>query len=261
MLGFFQKQPLLDEATSKWMFDSFAWALRNFDAKVFDAETILVTPTNEHFPGSSRDAHEMAQLIFDRVKFYAGLSHWPCLLASEHEAAILSPNYVTMGAPMRRGKALMDSKMQADNAQFQLVIPYQPQTIQAPEVLISHFAHILAHYLGTQTQEAPPGGEENWPHVTELLAVFLGFGLMMANTAYTTKIRSCTSCSGPAIERTNFLSQYDITYALAIFAALKGIPQKTIVPHLKSTLRAFYKKAFSEVSGKTADIAMLQSIS
>ena len=104
------------------------------------------------------------------------------------------------------------------------------------------------------SKQPPPGGVENWPHITEVVAVFMGFGLMMANSANTVKIRSCGSCSGPAVERSNALSQYDITYALAIFSCLKEIPTREVLAHLKKSLWPFYKKAAKEVMNKTEEL-------
>lgn len=251
-LGLLNKQPVLDEASSLWMFDTFAWALRNLDATVFFHETPLVTPSNEHFPGSVNSPHGMAALIFERVQQYAGVQHWPCRVVDETQGnaepvAQLpfqdAQRGVKTGLPRVEGEALK--------------VFYHPDQLRDPQVLIAHYAHTLAHYLGSQAGEAPPGGMENWPHVTELLAVFLGFGLMMANTAFTQKIRSCSSCSGPAVERSNFLSQYDVTYALAIFAAAKGIPTQHVLAHLKKTLRPFYKKAAKEVAAKSDELQRL----
>ena len=50
----------LDEESTLWLFDTFAWALRNLDARVFYDETILVTPSNQHFPGTEDSVHGMA---------------------------------------------------------------------------------------------------------------------------------------------------------------------------------------------------------
>ena len=72
----------LDEETTLWLFDTFAWALRNLDAGVFYDETILVTPSNHHFPGTENSAYGMANLIFSQVKEYAGLRHWPTKLTN-----------------------------------------------------------------------------------------------------------------------------------------------------------------------------------
>ena len=51
MFGLFKNKPLFDESETKWLFDSFAWSLENFDANYFYNHTVLVQPTNQFFPG------------------------------------------------------------------------------------------------------------------------------------------------------------------------------------------------------------------
>lgn len=251
--GLMGSKPVLDEVTVQWMWDTFAWARRNFDARVFDEETILVTPSNEHFPGRENTAQGMANLIFDQVKGYAGLGHWPCRVVDAATVTSITPPRI---ANATRGT----NALAVANENPALVIPYNPDHLRDPEVLIADYAYTLAVYLGAQAQELPPGGADNWPHVTELLAVFLGFGVMMANSANTTKIRSCGSCCGPAVERQNYLSQYDITYALAIFCALKNIPAGAVLPHLKSSLRPFYKQAMKDVTKNRTKDSVLSAL-
>lgn len=77
----------------------------------------------------------------------------------------------------------------------------------------------------------------------------MGFGLMFANSAFEVPARSCGSC-GPQAQRRSYLTQYESTYALVIFSALKGIPAKEMVPHLKKPLRSFFRKCIKEVHGK-----------
>ena len=246
---------LLDEETTLWLFDTFTWALRNLEARVFYDETILVTPSNQHFPGRETSAHGMASLIFNQVKEYAGLKHWPTKLTNMAEGMpVKSPKIEIKGA-LRGSKGVMPT----GGAVHQLHIAYNPDQLRDSEVLIADFAHALGHYLGSMSQEPPPGGVENWPHITEVVAVFMGFGLMMANSAHTVKIRSCGSCSGPAVERSNALSQYDITYALAIFSCLKEIPTRDVLAHLKKSLRPFYKKAAKEVMNKTNELNRIRA--
>ena len=80
LFGLTDRRPLLDETYAGWMFDVYAWALRNFDPVMFRDETLLVTPSNRHFPGRANSPEEMATLIFDRVVDYAGMRHWPLRL-------------------------------------------------------------------------------------------------------------------------------------------------------------------------------------
>ena len=247
----------LDEETTLWLFDTFAWALRNLDARVFYDETILVTPSNEHFPGTENSAHGMANLIFNQVKEHAGLKHWPTKLINIAEGRPPKSPRIEINGALRGSKGIMP----AGAVSHQLTIAYDPNQLRAPEVLIADYAHVLAHYLSSMSKEPPPGGAENWPHITEVVAVFMGFGVMMANSANTAKIRSCGSCSGPAVERSNALSQYDITYALAIFSCLKKIPPKEVLMNLKKSLRPFYKKAAKEVMNKTEELDRIGEIS
>ena len=88
VLGLFNKQPVVDPAASEWIFEAFGWALQNFDAELFHSETVLVRPTNEYFPGKVNSVQGMAQIIFDRVKHYAGVSHWPTLVGGSRAIPI-----------------------------------------------------------------------------------------------------------------------------------------------------------------------------
>jgi len=245
LFGLSDRRPLLDEAYAGWIFDVYAWALRNFDPVMFRDETLLVTPSNRHFPGRANSPEEMAKLIFDRVVDYAGMGHWPLKLLPPGSCVLEPATEVRVVAGARGSRAVA-----ADRSPASLALSYEPDYLNNPEAMIAVFAHTLAHYLGTSATEPPPGGAENWPHVTEILAVFLGFGLMFANTALVLPRGGC--CGGPVVRRQAYISQHDITYALAIFSALKGLPQKEVLEHLKKSLRGHFKQALREVKGKYA---------
>ncbi|WP_455207664.1 hypothetical protein [Kaarinaea lacus] len=254
MFSLFQTKPLLDEESIQWMFDCYAWALRNFDAKVFFNETILVVPNNECFPGKEESVYGRANLILQQVKRHAGMAAWPVQLVEEQDYVNAIPQLSFEGT-VRGQHALAPKSVQANTS---LLATYQPELLRNPQALIANYTQLLAHYLGGTTGEMPPGGAENWPHVTELLGVFMGFGLMFANTAYNVRVSSCGSCQGPAAQRTNYLSQFDITYALAIFAVLKQIPTKDVTRYLKKTLHPFYKKAVKDVMGQQEELFKLK---
>jgi hypothetical protein len=245
LLGLLNRGPLLDDTYAGWLFDVFAWALRNCDARMFREESVLVTPTNRHFPGRAHNPDEMARLIFDRVVGYAGMQHWPLHLMPPDSCVLTPADAVRLPAGTRGARALA-----ADTPHAALTVTYEPSHVGNPEAMIAVFAHTLAHYLGLSVKETPPGGAENWPYVTELLAVFLGFGLMFANTALVFPRGGC--CGGPVVRRQAYVSQHDITYALAIFAALKDIPQKQVLEHLKKPLRGHFRQALREVRGRHA---------
>ncbi|NOX91524.1 MAG: hypothetical protein GXP18_03465 [Gammaproteobacteria bacterium] len=239
MFGFNRQAALLDNESVDWMLDVFDWALSRFNNQKLQTETRLIYPNNDYFPGKENSVEGMAALIFAQVKTYAGIAALPCDLQNETGASrAVPPDSGHTELP-----AVPDSK--------KWVFMYHTHTLNNPEVLIASFAHQIAFHIVSSAHNPPPGGSENWPHVAEILATIMGFGVIMANTANTQKIRSCGSCSGPAVERESFLSQYDMSYALAIFCTLKNIPVKEATLHLKKALRTFYKKSHKEMLNTT----------
>lgn len=255
MFGLFNKGPILEETSSQWLFDAFAWALENFDADHFYNETVLVLPNNNFFPGKVDSVEGMANLIFDQVKTYAGIGHWPTRLVEEGSTASLEAPAVEIKGALRGAGGIADDSV--DDTQ-RLPVVYFPQQISNPEAMISSFAHIIAHHLGQMADKPPPGGSEYWPHVTELLAIYTGFGVMFANSAFTYSGGGCASCYNPAANRDAYLSEREATYALAIFSVLKAIPVSEITKHLKGHLRGVFKKAVKEINGRDDDLKRLR---
>lgn len=248
----FKRKPPLDELSILWLFDVYGWALRNFSATYFNKHTLLVLPSNDHFPGRVNSTQGMAELVFARVAEYAGMSHWRWQVldsshCSIHQDAIL---------PEDAGRAAPGASSTVTSPPLPVV--YDARLIGNPEALIAGFAHTLAYYLGRATQEPPPGGSANWPQVTEVLAVFLGFGLMFANSAFSFHPAGCGSCGTGNSGRQNYLSQWDVTYALAIFTVLKGISRREVKSHLKKSLRSHFNRCVADVKAREALLATLQ---
>lgn len=256
IFDFLKTTPVLDEESVEWQFAVYEWALRNFDADIFFQQSVLVEPSNQFFPGHADNIEEMAQLIFDKVREYAALQHWPCRLTAEQSCATQAPRIVVAGA-LRDMKGLIPVDVKEEDS---LSILYDPRQVRNPEAIIASYAHTLAHYLGSMAQDTPPGGEDNWPHITEILAVFMGFGLMFANSAFVYRNTSCGSCQPTTVNRTAYLSQYDITYSLAIFCVLKNIPAKDALKNIKKTLRAYFKRAYKDVKKRSAELEKLTAL-
>lgn len=240
----FNRSPAIDGESAQWLINLFDWALDNFDADVFYENAVLVRPSNDYFPGRESSVQGMATLIFNRVVAYAGMEHWPLRLVHQAECAIGDPPVIEVNGPPRgEGSA---GAIRCTTGE--LPVAYDPALINNPEGFIANFAQVLAYYLGQSSKQAPPGGWDNWPQVTEVLAVFLGFGLMLSNSAFSFNINKCASCRPHAPDRQNYLNQYDVTYALAVFCVLKQIPVKSVLPDLKKSLRGFFRRAVAEIS-------------
>lgn len=256
VFGFFNKQPVIDSSSSEWIFDAFGWALHNFDADLFYSDTVLVRPTNEFFPGRVDSVHGMAESIFERVKFYAGISHWPTKVLDQSVCQLIESQQVQIQGALRGPHGIA---VEPEEDSQRLVIPYNPQQINNPEGMIATYAHILSHHMGQMAKTPPPGGIDYWPQATELLAVFLGFGLLFANSAYNFR-GGCGSCYNPYAQRDAYLSEVEATYALALFCHLKGIPNSVVTAHLKRHLRGTYRQSVKEISDKAPEVGHLKQI-
>jgi len=229
----------------------FCLVTEELRCQLFYAGTRLVLPTNECFPGRGDSVANMANLIFDQVKAYAGVSHWPTQLVDATLCPVSQLAQVEIKGALRGPNGIPNPSAADDH---RLQIAYNPQQINNPEGMIASFVHVLAHHLAQTADEPPPGGREYWPQATELLAIYLGFGLMFANSAFTFKT-GCGSCYNPRAVRDAYLTEYEATYALAIFATLQGLPASAVAGHLKKHLRGFYKKALKEIQANNRDMS------
>lgn len=256
---FLKQDPVLDAESVHWLFDSYAWALRQFDAAAFAKDTQLILPTNDFFPGREASVDGMAQLIFDRVQHYAGLSRWSFELVPEDHFTPV--NHALLEA-LPRSRAASIDEIRSEVSAVRLPVPYSPELVVNPEALIVSYTQVLAHYLGAISTEAPPGGVENWPQTREVLTVFLGFGVLAANSAFLAP-GGCGSCRAGMPTRPSFLSQFDLTYALAIFSVLKEVPPATSARHLKSSLKSYFKRARRDIESHHHDqlVSLRQQLS
>ena len=256
MLTLFRTKKLLDDNVNRWLYDGYAWALRNFGSDIFYYDTVLVTPTDQHFPDRVENPEQMMAKIFDRVRAYAGMTSWPCelLALNTGDDPVLPPAVTAERAP--RGPA---GHISVSGDRPYVPIVFDRTQLGNPELLVAGFARELGGYLCAVAPEEPPGGAEYRGHAADLLAVFMGFGVFMANTAFMIKKGGCSGC-GITVHCHGNLTEDEFTYALAMFAALKGIEHRGGEPSLKSSLRPFYRKAVREIMNDADAIVRLKDI-
>ncbi len=236
----FAPKPLLDDASADWICQQFGWILQQFERDYFLQQTPLVLPNNDHFPGRA-DSHQlMAQLLFDKVKQYAGLTHWPTELFDASQQAV-EENPRPLALPR-----LPDAKLPVA-ASDSLPVYFNPAQVNDPQAMISSLAQSLSHALAQQVAP-PPVTAEQWPLLVELVAIYLGFGVPLTNSAFAFA-GGCGGCGKRAAQRQAFLSQDEALFGLALFCALKQIDAKQVLPHLKPHLRKLYKRASHQLQG------------
>ena len=224
-------EPILDEDSIDWLFDVYVWAQSEFSKYSSILEPELVLPNNQFFPGRENSLDAMAELIFNQVLKYSKIQGMQFQIVPQADFQ-----------PLDRASLA--------HADVHLPIPYDPQLVANPEALIASFSHNIAQYLVMRAQQQPPGGVENFVMVSEVVSVFLGFGVMLANSGFNHR-GGCGSCSGSMATRESALSQFDLTYALAIFCLVHDIDKNKARGGLKSALRGYFKKSLKALADES----------
>ena len=257
-MGLFGPRFMFDEGTTNWIFDTYAWALENLGTDVFYQYTSLVLPNDEYFPNKLESSNGVAAELFARVRHYAGMDEWPCDLIEQDDdvETEVGPTLVIQGAPS--GPAGTFSVSAGRNPRIQ--ISYNPSQLDRPESLVATFAHELAHYLIHSVDTPTPGGEEFEEHATDLVAVFMGFGVFLVNSAFTFSQYTDVDSQGWRSSTQGYLSELELTYCLAVFLYLKGIEPKVAEPYLDKHLRKDLKAATKEMKHLPDEVARLRGI-
>jgi|SRR6185295_16103960 len=219
----FKPKSFLDATRRDWQFEAFAWLLRNCGGYPKFVDTPLVLPTEEHFPDLGMSGHAAAAALFRRVREHAGMAEWPCA--------------VEPGAQGENPRLVATDRLP--------IIRYAPE-MAAPLPLVATFAHELARYLVDTFDGPPPGGELLRDPAIDLAAVFMGFGVFMANAAVASPNHD--------------LNEGELAHALAIFCLLRKIPTASVEPHLNAHLRKYLRLATRDLAQHEAKFQRLRSI-
>ncbi|MBA6399081.1 hypothetical protein [Colwellia sp. BRX10-4] len=240
----------IDQDSHQWILDTFSWALTHFDVAEFKNNSQLVLPNNQFYQGSVTSVHEMALSIFKQTTTYAGMQQWPIILITP-EQFFAGTKQITI-PPFNmvdhcRGNNTPFAKLsEEDTAKLQqqpIMLSYGENQVNQPQDLISSIVQNLANILIVQQTSLPPGGKEFIPQAVDVIACFMGFGIIFSNTAYQFR-GGCGSCNNPNANRQSALPENETVHALALFCLLKAIRPNAVKPHLKSHLRKQFSLSY-----------------
>jgi hypothetical protein len=212
----------LDAPRRDWQFEAFAWLLRNSGGYPKFLESELVLPIPDHFPDSGMQGHAAVAALFRRVRDHAGMAEWPCHVEPEPQTERPAPS------PDR------------------LRVIHYPPEIREVTALVTLFAHELARYLVETIDEPPPGGALLYEPAVDLAAVFMGFGVFMANT-------SAHSAHWD-------LNEGELAHALAMFCLLRKLDPDAVDLHLNPHLRKHLRLAALDLTQHPVEFQRLRSV-
>ncbi len=261
---FFKTKPIIDESSKAWIFDTFAWCIDQLDGDFFYHNSELILPNNHFYPGSVSSIEEMAATIFTNTTKYSGLTKWPLKLVNRD-------NFIQKPMPPLK----FHDRLRGENANINMIesaqltntvnykiegqvitptidIAFHSSQLNQVQDLIAYLIQVQANILVGQHQGlalsvSAPGGKELFPQTIDLVACFMGFGVIFANTAYQFK-GGCGSCNIQSLNREAALPELETVYALALFCVLKASDIKQVKKSLKTHLYKSFRQAHKEIT-------------
>lgn len=252
MLSLFRPRLPIDEDELDWQLASFKWLIAEFGPI---ADTPLVLPTREFFPPPADSDEASVQDWFEAVRRLAGMESWPCELeAGERDRPTAAGNAHLLrheGPPAPAGTFAHRAE---GTGTGRIVITYNPDLADDPTALIGTFAHELGHYLMHTAASAPPGGWDMHELHTDLCAVYMGFGIFLANGARDFRQFQSGGEMGWSSNVRGYLGEGALVTAIAIFQRLRGHEPTAAAPYLKDYLRSDLKRADKALARLAPDV-------
>lgn len=249
----FGKKPVVDAETAAWHVENFLWLLRQFGGNGAFAQTKLVLPKPGFFTSDGEKGHALALRIFNQVKDYCEMRDWEVDLAEDdNPLAREAPMSLAMIAPQRHALGTFAV------ARERIQISYVPALLARPERLIATFAHELAHYLLATGREPPPCADDEMEFLTDLTAVFLGFGVFLANGRFHVETFSDGPMQGWRMGHAGYLPEADLIFALALFLRTKGFAAEATGDSLKPHLGKLLRRAMRELPDDHGDVERIR---
>lgn len=159
------------------------------------------------------------------------------LVADDNPLAAPSALSLAMVAPQKHAVGTFGA------AGNRVQISYVPSLLKQPGQLIATFAHELAHYLLLAARTRPPCDDDETEFLTDLTAVYLGFGVFLANGRFRFEALKDGPLQGWRMGRMGYLPEADLIFALSLFIEAKEADPALALAHLKPHLAAMLKRA------------------
>lgn len=238
MFGLTPKLPVSDE-DRQWVDDGFKRLSRMLGHKRM-LQAKLILPDAEHFPDpydkSESAAEKMLCRICDYMKVDRSLIDLQIL---PDETEVLKEML-----PYWRGShnGCAGLYIHPDDESRQMVVALISSQLGDPMVLVATLAHELGHVilLGGGLMEH---SVKDMEQMTDLLTVFLGFGIFNANCAARLTKWQDELKQGWSMQRLGYLPEEIYGYALARFAHERGERDPKWAQHLSTNVRTYFKKS------------------
>lgn len=214
-----------------WLVGRTRWLIGEFGLEAArQAEVIL--PSEQFFPEAYDASPEAGRVLFDRVSHYLRIDPTGIdLLFWEEHAPTVDERDLSGGAAGLYEGSTLGTR-----------ISLEASALADPLLLVATAAHELAHVLllgqGRLTDEEPDHEE-----LTDLLTIYLGFGVFTANSRVRDRSMRHGHVESWSIRRLGYLDQASVGFALALWGRLREERSPVWANHLCADVRAVFNQA------------------
>lgn len=214
----------------------------------------LVQPNGEFFPDKFDGSPTALMALMKRVQSHAGLSDLSVelgVVTPEGEAVKMSCSSGACGA-MGKLDAKFERVTRVGEGSYRVMLA--AGEVGQPVVLTTLLVRAVAVMFMVESgayEEVLPADREA---ATDLAAVLLGFGVLVANGSYI----YAKGCGGVQVHSATKMPVEDVTLALAVFCKLHNVPERAAAKHLELTPREGFDEAMVWASSNAGVIRRLR---
>lgn len=244
MFGLFAPTCPCDPAAKRWIEDKLAWLSEHFGLHVL-LERSIVLPTKEYFPNDHDGSEESAFKLFNRVCELMEVDPEDVELEIFDDKAGFGMASIDPSRGISAGTWQMDYSSNRRGK-----IRLERGSLEATPDLIGTMAHELAHQRLLGEGRYRRGAFDN-ELLTDLTAVFFGFGVFLANNPRRSTGK-LGKWPGTNLHRPEYISEPMLGYALAHLAWFRNEDRPEWVRYLRWVQRGVFKQGLRFLQ-KTAD--------
>jgi hypothetical protein len=215
-------------------------------SRMLGAKVIL--PNDQYFPDPYDKSPAGAEKLFQRMCAYLQVDRARIeleIFPDETEELREILPYWSGGSGGCAGLYTHDPQSNPRNAIKEnrpMMVALRSTLLKDPLVLIATVAHELGHVILLGGGLIDPATPDHEP-LTDLLTVFLGFGIFTANSAALFRQFHDERRHGWSMQRLGYLRQEIYGYALARFAVERGEIKPDWMRHLSANVRTYFKRS------------------
>jgi hypothetical protein len=239
-MAFWNRKPKLPitPEDKTWVDESLDWLLQSFGEE-HCKEIVTITPTKNFYNRTFEDNEEDAVFILERTKEFMNIYDTDIALEFFSDEPVRMDDGTTLSSPAD----IMGSWNSAAGT-YQvtetndILISIEKKQLKNPISLIATIAHELAHQVLLGENRI----DENDEYLTDLTAIFYGFGIFLGNSRFSFSSFNTNFGSGWQTSNQGYLPEQLIAYAMARLAIKREEDITLYTSFLNTSMSKFFKQ-------------------